>query len=138
VPPFKQDLGYCYEPDKFGAAGFTALDSETVAARRVAECPVQMECVVEASHRLAAADDRLRGYALCFELRVQRVHVEEFLMVRGEANRIDPDKWRPLIMSFQRFYGLGGEIPGSRLASIPEYVYRSPDVDRARIAPGPA
>ena len=24
----------------------------------------------------------------------------------GWPNRIDPDKWRPLIMSFQKFYGL--------------------------------
>ena len=38
---------------------------------------------------------------------------------------IDPDEWRPLIMSFQRFYGLTGEqAGGSRLAEIPEESYR--------------
>jgi flavin reductase (DIM6/NTAB) family NADH-FMN oxidoreductase RutF len=135
VPAFKQDRGYRYEPDKFGAAGVQAMDSETVASRRVKECPVQMECVLEATHRVADADERLRGHVLCFELRVQRVHVEESLRYAGDPDRVDPDKWRPLIMSFQRFYGLGSEIDGSRLASIPERAYRSPDVDRARAAP---
>jgi hypothetical protein len=48
---------------------------------------------------------------------------------------VDPDKWRPLIMSFQRFYGLGeGQVRDSRLAGIREGWYRSPDVDRARQA----
>ena len=41
----------------------------------------------------------------------------------------------PLIMSFQKFYGLAaGQLQGSTLASIPEAMYRSPDVDRARSA----
>jgi hypothetical protein len=43
------------------------------------------------------------------------------------------DKWRPLIMSFQKFYGLGGQVYDSRLAEIPEILYHSPDMDRARI-----
>jgi hypothetical protein len=29
---------------------------------------------------------------------------------------IDPEKWKPLIMSFCRFYGLGAEVHPSRLA----------------------
>ncbi len=38
---------------------------------------------------------------------------------------ISTDEWRPLIMSFQRFYGLTGEqAGGSRLAEIPEESYR--------------
>jgi len=53
----------------------------------------------------------------------------------GTANRIDPDKWRPLIMSFQEFYGLApGKAHASMLGEIPEELYRSPDVDRAREA----
>ncbi len=39
-------------------------------------------------------------------------------------NRIDPNRWRPLIMSFQRFYGLGTELRPSRLAAITEESYR--------------
>jgi hypothetical protein len=53
-------------------------------------------------------------------------HVEERLLVAGREDRIDPDAWRPLIMSFCRFYGLGGEVHPSRLAEIPESAYRRP------------
>ena len=53
--------------------------------------------------------------------------------MEGDRNRIDPDKWKPLIMSFQKFYGLApGQIHDSTLGRIPESLYRSPDVDRAR------
>lgn len=37
-------------------------------------------------------------------------------------------------MSFQQFYGLGPQVHDSALAGIPEHLYRSPDVDRARLA----
>ena len=46
-------------------------------------------------------------------------------------NRIDPDRWRPLLMSFQELYGLGGRLRESRLASIPEDLYRGPDIARS-------
>jgi hypothetical protein len=45
--------------------------------------------------------------------------------MRDDANRIDPDKWRPLIMSFQQFYGLAPhQLHDSELAKIPESLYR--------------
>jgi hypothetical protein len=88
---------------------------------------------VEAVHELAEDDPMLKGRTNCFEVRIQRVHVEESILVAGERNRIDPDKWRPLIMSFQKFYGLGPQVHESTLAQIPETMYRSPDVDRARL-----
>lgn len=136
VPQGKLLRGYRYEPDKFGVAGLTQIASQTVSAPRAQECPVQLECVVEATHAVAQNDPALRGRILTFEVRVQRVHLEEAILVNGEPNRIDPDKWRPLIMSFQKFYGLGpGQLHASTLADIPEALYRSPDVDRARDAP---
>jgi hypothetical protein len=36
----------------------------------------------------------------------------------GAENRVDPDKWRPLIMSFCRFYGLGERVWDSTLSLI--------------------
>jgi len=132
VPEFKRHKGYTYESDKFRLAGLTPMASETVAAPRVRECPVQLEAVVEATHRLAEGDAAQRGVMVCFEVRIQRVHLEESLLIHGEPNRIDPDKWRPLIMSFQRFYGLGSELFTSALATIPESLYTSPDIGRAR------
>jgi flavin reductase (DIM6/NTAB) family NADH-FMN oxidoreductase RutF len=101
---------------------------------RVEQCHVQLEAVVETVHELAKDDPILKGRTNVFEVRIQRVHVEESILMRGEPNRIDPDKWRPLIMSFQKFYALGAQVHASTLAQIPEAMYRSPDVDRAREA----
>ncbi len=42
------------------------------------------------------------------------------LRLDGHPNCIDPDKWRPLIASFCRFYGLGKNLHPSRLAQGPE------------------
>jgi flavin reductase (DIM6/NTAB) family NADH-FMN oxidoreductase RutF len=132
VPEGKLKRGYRFEADKFGVAGLTAVASETVAPPRVRECPVQMEATLEAAHGLAVGDPALHGRTQVFELRIQRVHLDESILLDGEPNRVDPDKWRPLIMSFQQFYGLGAQLHESILARIPEALYRSPDVDRAR------
>ncbi|MGY0037286.1 flavin reductase family protein [Pedobacter sp. NJ-S-72] len=133
VPAGKAQKGYRYEADKFKLAGLTPLFSETVAAPRVAECPVQMEAVVENIHDLAQEDELQRGKLVTIELRVQRIYLEESIQMDGQPNRVDPDKWRPLIMSFQQFYGLGEQVNTSTLSTIAEHLYRSPDVDRAMI-----
>ncbi len=133
VPEVKAARGYRHVKDKFGAAGWSAQASETVGAPRVRQCPVQLEAAVEAIHNIADDDDALRGRLLTFEVRIKRVHVEQSLLMEGMENRIDPDKWRPLIMSFQKFYGLEAEqLHASALSRIPEAMYRSPEVDRAR------
>ncbi|MFH8369694.1 flavin reductase family protein [Streptomyces sp. NPDC018031] len=135
VPPGKAKRGYRHEPEKFARAGLTPVGSETVGPPRVAECPVAMETVVEAVHPLAEDDERQRGSILTFEVRVQRVHVHEDIRMDGSPDRVDPDAWRPLIMSFQKFYGLGPQVHPSTLASIPERLYRGPDIERAREVP---
>ncbi len=132
VPPRKAERGYRYEPDKFGRAGLTPVPSETVAPPRAAECPVAMEAVVEAVHSLADDDDTQRGSVLTFEVRVRRVHVHDDIRQAGTEDHIDPDAWRPLIMSFQKLYGLGPQVHPSTLARIPEHLYRTPDIARAR------
>ena len=132
VPEFKQLMGYRYESDKFKLAGLTPIASDTVKAPRVLECPVQLEAVVEATHRVADENSSQRGFITCFEVRIQRVHIEESLLMNGKSDQIDPDRWRPLIMSFQKFYGLGQELQPSMIAEIPESMYRRPDISRAR------
>ena len=131
VPEGKVRRGYRTERDKFELSGFTAMASETVRAPRVRECPVQLEAVVEAVHGLAQDDDVLRGRTNVIEVRVQRVHVDSTIVMDGEPNRIDPDKWRPLILSFQEFYGLGPKVHRSQLGTIPEALYRGPDIERS-------
>ena len=133
VPAAKVTRGYRYEKRKFEISGLTPVKSQTVAAPRVKECPVQLEAVVEHVKDLAENDDKVRGRTKVFEVRIQRVHVAEGLLTHGYTDRIDPDKWRPLIMSFQRFYGLTpNQVHESTLGQVPEALYRSPDVDRAR------
>ncbi len=46
----------------------------------------------------AANDPRLPVPAFAVEVRVVRVHVEEQLLRRADAHRVDPDEWRPLLM----------------------------------------
>ncbi|MFD9889865.1 flavin reductase family protein [Amycolatopsis sp. NPDC059027] len=132
VPPNKRKRGYRYEPDKFGRAGLTPIPAETVEAPRVAECPVVMEALVEGVHPIAEDDEAQRGGIVAIEVRVQRVGAHDDVRMAGTDNRIDPDAWRPLIMSFQELYGLGPKLRPSTLASIPERLYRSPDIERAR------
>lgn len=135
VPAGKLHRGYRHVKEKFALAGFDPVPSQTVMPPRAGQCPVQMEAVVEAVHALAEQDEILRGRTVTFELRVQRVHLDRSILMEGHANRVDPDKWRPLIMSFQKFYGLTpAQAHDSTLASVPEALYRSPDVDRARAA----
>ncbi len=133
VPPGKVAKGYRYEPKKFEAAGLTPLPSETISPPRAGECPIQMEAVLAEAHGLGE-DSPWKGGITTFEVRIQRVHALPSVLMDGHANRIDPDKWRPLIMSFQKFYGLSdGQVHASRLGDIPEVAYRSPDIDRARL-----
>jgi flavin reductase (DIM6/NTAB) family NADH-FMN oxidoreductase RutF len=135
VPPRKVERGYVHVADKFRRAGLTPVPSETVAPPRVAECPVVMEAVVEAVHPIAEADERQRGGIVVIEVRVQRVLVHEAIRRPGTDDHIDPDAWRPLIMSFQKLYGLGPQVHPSTLARIPERLYRGPDIERARRTP---
>jgi flavin reductase (DIM6/NTAB) family NADH-FMN oxidoreductase RutF len=112
VPEKKRQWGYRHEADKFGVAGFTAMESEAVGPPRVRECPVQMEGRV---HDFRPFGNNVS--ANMFEVHIVRLHVDEALLVGdGPRPHIDPARWRPLIMSFCRFFGLSGEVHPSRLA----------------------
>jgi hypothetical protein len=58
------------------------------------------------------------------QLSIERPHLDESILMDGNPNRIDPDKWRPLIMSFAQFYGLAdGKLRRSEVRAIPEEAY---------------
>jgi flavin reductase (DIM6/NTAB) family NADH-FMN oxidoreductase RutF len=112
VPDKKRQWGYRYEPDKFGISGFTSVKSVSVAPPRVGECPVQMEGIV---HEFRPFGKNVS--ANMFEVHIVKLHVDEKLLMGDEQRtHIDPVRWRPLIMSFCRFFGLSGEVHPSRLA----------------------
>jgi flavin reductase (DIM6/NTAB) family NADH-FMN oxidoreductase RutF len=124
VPPGKASVGYHYEPDKFGRAGLTPVPAETVRPPRAAECPVNLEARVADIYELEKDDSGTGAGTVAVEVAITRVHVHPDIRLPGTENRIDPDAWRPLIMSFQRFYGLGDQLHPSRLATIGEEWYR--------------
>jgi flavin reductase (DIM6/NTAB) family NADH-FMN oxidoreductase RutF len=123
VPPHKLAMGYRHEKDKLRIAGLSAQRSDVVDAQRIAECPVQLEAVLETTRPFGTRPDK-DCTAIAFEVRVVRTHIDERILMGGVENRIDPDKWRPLIMSFCQFYGLGERVWESTLAEIPEDAYR--------------
>jgi flavin reductase (DIM6/NTAB) family NADH-FMN oxidoreductase RutF len=123
VPPHKLAMGYRHEKDKLGVSGLTATPSELVRPPRIHECPVQLEAILEATHPFGTRPDKPTT-ALAFEMRVVRAHIDESILVSGVENRVDPDKWRPLLMSFCQFYGLGERTDHSTLGEIPEEAYR--------------
>jgi flavin reductase (DIM6/NTAB) family NADH-FMN oxidoreductase RutF len=117
VPDAKRRRGYRHVAEKFSEAGLTPIASELVSPPRVAECQVQMEATLQVAHPVG------EGGALALEVAVIRVHADEDIL--AEPDRIDPDAWRPLIMSFQQFYGLSpAKLQPSALAQIPEALYR--------------
>lgn len=117
VPEKKQQWGYRYEADKFARAELTPVKSLVVGPPRVKECPVQMEGIVH--------DFRPFGKnvsANVFEVHIVKLHVDESLLIEGSdpaRPHIDPARWRPLIMSFCRFFGVGDDVHPSRLAESP-------------------
>jgi flavin reductase (DIM6/NTAB) family NADH-FMN oxidoreductase RutF len=112
VPEKKLEWGYRYEKEKFEVAGFTPVKSLAVGPPRVLECPVQMEGIV---HEYRPFGKNVNAYA--FEVHIVKLHVDKQLLVENGARpHIDPIRWRPLIMSFCRFFGLGGQVHPSRLA----------------------
>ena len=110
VPEKKRAWGYRFEREKFAEAGFTPLASDTVAPPRALECPVQLEGIVH-HHRPFGKNVS----ANVFEVHITRLHVDEAIL-EPNGRHIDPARWRPLVMSFCRFFGLGDEVHPSRLA----------------------
>ncbi len=121
---FKSVNGYEYVADKFGRAGLTPLKSELVEPMRIAECPAQMEAELVGTYEMMHDADT-KGAIIALEVRILRTHVHEEIRMEEYPNRVDPDKWRPMIMSFQELYGLRGKIiEESVLAEIGEEKYR--------------
>ena len=114
----QQKRGYRHVADKFGVSGLTPVPADLIAPPLVADCPVAMEATVDA---MTEDVDRIPAV----EITVQRVHASPSILATDRPNRIDPDRWRPLIMSFQQFYGLAdGRLVPSRLATVDEELYR--------------
>jgi flavin reductase (DIM6/NTAB) family NADH-FMN oxidoreductase RutF len=131
VPPGKAKKGYRYEADKFAIANLTPLKSKLVSAPAVKECPVHLEAVVTSINPLAEDEEDLKNRIVTMELKIISIQIEESILKNGDPHYVDPEKWRPLIMSFQHYYGLGTRLRDSKLAEIPEKLYQMKPVDVA-------
>lgn len=121
---FKRMNGYSYVHDKFGHAKLTPQASELVRPARITECPAQMEAELVGVYDMCSDVDT-KGFC-ALEVKVLRTHVEESIRMVGHKNRVDPDLWHPMIMSFQELYGINpGKIAPSVLADITEEHYRA-------------
>ena len=107
VPARKVAMGYRYESDKFAVAGLTRQGGA-----RVAECPIQLECVVRSGFPFGAP----AADAVAFQVDVTRAYVDDDLLIPG-TGYVDPMRWDPLIMKFCDFFGDGRELRPSRLAA---------------------
>jgi len=112
---------------QFEIAGLTGTPAEAINVSRINECPVQMEAVVMGMHKLAEDEPLQHGKIITFELKINRVFLDKSITMDNHPNRVDPDKWKPLIMSFQEFYTLGNKVHESTLAEIPENLYNTYD-----------
>ncbi|KAK4943426.1 hypothetical protein LTR10_016917 [Elasticomyces elasticus] len=124
VPAGKAPRGYTFVKDKFGCAGLTPLPSKHVACPGIKECPVIMEAELVVSHNMYRGR-AVEGLVLAIEVRILRVSIHEELRLAGHRNRVDADKWKPMIMMFCDFYGLKpGKLVHSKLAECEEEMYR--------------
>ena len=73
---------------------------------------------------MADLPGQLKGFAMAIEVQVLRTYIADELRLEGHVNRVNPDKWRPMIMSFQHLYGLRNVEQKSTLANIDEELYR--------------
>jgi len=113
VPESKAMRGYKYEADKFGVAGLTQLPSQLVQAPRVKECPVHLEAKFVKLHPFEEPSS-----LVAIEVRIEKVHIEDYLLMDANSNYIDPSKWNPMIMNFCEYFGLSQQLSASRLAPV--------------------
>lgn len=78
-----------------GRAGLKPLKSDLVRPARIAECPAQLEAELIGVYEMMQDTDTKGSIAL--EVKVLRTHVHEEIRMQGQKNRIDPDKWRPIL-----------------------------------------
>lgn len=113
VPESKVMRGYKYEADKFGIAGLTPLPSQLVQAPRVKECPVHLEAKFVKLHPFEEPSS-----LVAIEVRIEKVHIEDYLLMDANSNYVDPSKWNPMIMNFCEYFGLSEQLSVSKLAPV--------------------
>jgi len=88
------------DTDKFKACSFTAVPSSKVSSPLIAECPMNIECVLRQTLKLGAHD--------MFIGEVVAVHADEGVV--GKGDRIDFRKAKPFVYNHGEYWDLKGCI----------------------------
>ncbi len=72
VPPYKIEMGYRFEPDKFKLGGFSPVPSIRVVPPRVAQCPLQIEARLLKAHRSTSVQGEDSTFMLIERSRCKR------------------------------------------------------------------
>lgn len=100
VPEEKRRMGFEFCEDKFAVSGLTPQGSIQVEPDKIAECPLQIEAVVQ--HMRIPEHT---PFMAIVEVKALKVHAHPRLI--SGLNKINPEKWNPLIYNFRHYYGLG-------------------------------
>src|SRR5271169_2183631 len=108
------------------------LPADTAGRPGPPNAPVNLEARVADIYELEKDDSGTGAGAVAVEVTITCVHVHPApactcIPASGSPaprTASTPDAWRPLIMSFQHFYGPGDRLHPSRLAAIDEERYR--------------
>ena len=109
VPPYKHEMGYRHESNKFSLGGFTPVLSAAVSAPRIAECPIQFEVQVVAIHDAAEHAGAQAPDFMIAEAAVLRTHAHRDI-VRPGTDHVDTSRWQPLLYVFRHYFGTGPRL----------------------------
>lgn len=106
VPANKREK-YKYEEDKFSAGNFQPMAAELVTPPAIANCPIQLECVLQNHYIIESTIDSIPLIA-SVHMKVVNVRVHKNLVINQDY--INPSKWSPLIYNFRHYYALGEKV----------------------------
>ncbi|WDQ34914.1 flavin reductase family protein [Paenibacillus marchantiae] len=100
VPEEKRRMGFEFCDDKFAVSGLTPQSSVQVEPDKIEECPLQIEAAVQ---HIRIPEHT--PFMAIVEVKALKVHAHTRLI--SGLNKINPEKWNPLIYNFRHYYGLG-------------------------------
>lgn len=113
--PDSKKTQYSYHADKFLAGNFEPMPAESVRPLAIANCPIQLECILQ-NHHIIEYDIHGVPLIASVQIKVINVRVHENLVV--SQNYIDPSLWSPLIYNFRHYYALGKKMGKNFRAEI--------------------
>ncbi|MNK36666.1 Flavin reductase like domain protein [compost metagenome] len=113
--PDSKKAQYSYHADKFLAGNFEPMAAERVTPLAIANCPIQLECILQNHHII---EYNTSGVPLIASVHVKVINVRVHKNLIVSQNYIDPSLWSPLIYNFRHYYALGEKMGKNFRAEI--------------------